>query len=181
MSAAPARVEYAVYAVFELARAFRSKKPISAQKIAAKYQISEKFVSLILQDLKKMRLVSAVRGPLGGFRLIPAPEELTLGYVVALAEKSNGDSSSKKNAKTPNAGGENSDAETARPLKKSAKRPKSVSDSKKPDAEAAASRTAFERAWREAEAKRQEFLNEILFSDLIKDSRPNIPPLNFSI
>ena len=56
--------EYAVIAVLELARVYRSKRPLSARKIAAKYGFSQNFLTQVLQRLKEANLVEAVRGPL---------------------------------------------------------------------------------------------------------------------
>ncbi|MBP5620893.1 MAG: Rrf2 family transcriptional regulator [Thermoguttaceae bacterium] len=140
--------EYAAIAVLELARAYRVKRPLSAQKIAAKYGFSPIFLTQVFQTLKKANLVVAERGPLGGFRLVPDPEELTVGYVVGLF----GDSESKGRK----------------------------SESKTLQTEAEATKARLEDVWRKADAKRQEYLNSVLYSDLIT-SPDEQEPLNFSI
>ncbi len=142
------RREYAAIAVLELARAYRAKRPLSAQKIAAKYGFSQNFLTQIFQTLKKANLVEAERGPLGGFRLVPNPEELTVGYVVGLF----------------------SDAESK----------ERESENIIPQTEAEATKAKLVDVWRKAEAKRQEYLNSVLYSDLLTEPDEQ-EPLNFSI
>ncbi len=140
--------EYAVIAVLELARSGRAKRPVSVQKIAAKYDFSPIFLTQVFQTLKKAKLVESARGPLGGFRLIPNPEELTVGYVVGLFD----------------------DAES---INRSIKR-------RHPQTEAEATKTKVEEVWQKAEEKRREYLNSVLYSDLITEFDDR-EPLIFSI
>lgn len=139
--------EYAVIAVLELARVYRFKRPLSARKIAAKYGFSQNFLTQVFQRLKEANLVEAVRGPLGGFKLIPAPEELTVGYVVGLFDEPEAASKRSKSKVT-------SDAERTK--------------------------AKLEDVWKIAEAKRREYLNSILYSDLLHEPDEQ-EPLDFSI
>ena len=59
---------------------------IPLQTIAARQGISEKYLESILAVLSKARLLDAVRGKGGGYRLSRAPEEYTADEIVCLAE-----------------------------------------------------------------------------------------------
>jgi Rrf2 family protein len=48
------------------------------KEIAGRFKISEAHLSKVLQRLTHAGLVTAVRGPRGGFKLIKAPAEITL-------------------------------------------------------------------------------------------------------
>ena len=146
------RSEYAVFAVWELARAYRSRRPVSARKIAAKYGLSFLFLSRILQDLRGVNIIEAVRGPNGGFRLLVPPEELTLGYVISVVE----DVGRSQNSTKPK------------------------SDQKELSDDAIRVKDKLTDVWKKADERRQEFLNRIVFSDLIQDAEEE-RPLNFSI
>ena len=58
--------------------AARPGEPISTKKIAATLRISEAHLSKVLQRLAKVGLVTATRGPKGGFALGRAPETISL-------------------------------------------------------------------------------------------------------
>lgn len=148
MSGNTKRRQYATLAVLELARAYKSKKPISAQKIASKYSFSTLFLTQIFQRLRKAGVVETVRGPLGGYRLIPAPNELTVGFIVSLFERQNQDSA---------------------PI------PTNV------DKNAQQTLVQISKIWNQAEVRYQEYLNNVLYSDLIAVNDTDAPPLDFSI
>lgn len=178
-----ARAECAALAVFELALERPTGRPTSARKIAEKYGLSERFLTQVLQRLRRFGIVETERGSFGGFRLIADPAELTLGFVVAAAETP--PSSSSPKTPTPE------QTESSFPAADASKAPafgknratdkrRKVVDSTASDASAAATRALFDRAWRDAETKRQEFLNAILISDLLDDARKGAPA-NFII
>lgn len=79
--------KYATLAVLELARAYKSHQPTSIQKIATKYEFSQAFLAQVFRQLRENKLVEPIRGPLGGYRLIPSPEEITIGYVISLLSR----------------------------------------------------------------------------------------------
>ena len=56
--------------------------------IAARQDISEKYLESILKVLVKARLIEGLRGKGGGYRLTRAPQDYTVGEVVRLTEGS---------------------------------------------------------------------------------------------
>lgn len=176
-----ARAECAALAVFELALERPTGRPTSARKIAEKYGLSERFLTQVLQRLRRFGIVETERGSFGGFRLIADPAELTLGFVVAAAETS----PTPPQKSTPEQS-EPSSPDAASPeapafgKNRATDKRRKVVDSTATDASAVATRVLFDRAWRDAEAKRQEFLNAILISDLLADARKNAP-VDFTI
>lgn len=162
----PSRSEYAALAVYELALAYHSAKPLSAQKIADKYQLSTNFLIRTLQALRKAKLVETVRGAQGGFRLLASPEEITLGYVLSLAESESKQATDEKDSTEPLKSGRQKSTTRSSKTARSPREP---------------IRRKLDSVWEEAETKRQEFLNGILFSDLIQKESPQPPTLHFSI
>ena len=55
-----------------------STKPRLVRDIAESQQISEKYISRLIIDLRRARLVRSVRGMKGGFFLARSPKEITL-------------------------------------------------------------------------------------------------------
>lgn len=173
-----ARAECAALAVFELALERPTGRPTSARKIAEKYGLSERFLTQVLQRLRRFGIVETARGSFGGFRLTADPAELTLGFVVAAAETAPPKSEKPKFEERE----VENDAPTAPAFGKDRatdKRRKLVPIVSS-NAEADATRTLFDRAWRDAETKRQEFLNAILISELV-DAARKTAPVNFTI
>jgi|SRR5271157_247765 len=72
---------YALEAMMCLARDFHNG-PTTIHAIAASEGIPEKFLELILLDLKAARLVESVRGAKGGYRLKRAPSRIFLGEII---------------------------------------------------------------------------------------------------
>lgn len=150
--------EYAVLAVWELAYSYGNRQPVSVQKIAAKYSFSASFLTQIFQVLREANLVETIRGPQGGYRLIPPPDSLTLGYIFCLFDKTY--SSKRKNTQ-----------------KKFNNQPLTLIKNKEaPDL----NKEKLEKICQKAEAYKQEYLNNILYSDLIKNPDDNVM-LDFSI
>ena len=177
-----ARAECAALAVFELAVERPTGRPTSARKIAEKYGLSERFLTQALQRLRRFGIVGTERGSFGGFRLIADPAELTLGFVVAAVEAP--PPSSKKTATSEQTETRSPDAvSTEAPAfgkNRATDKRRKVVDSTATDASAVATRALFDRAWRDAETKRQEFLNAILISDLLAAARKDAP-VDFTI
>ncbi|MBR5242964.1 MAG: Rrf2 family transcriptional regulator [Thermoguttaceae bacterium] len=173
-----ARAECAALAVFELALERPTGRPTSARKIAEKYGLSEPFLTQVLQRLRRFGIVETARGSFGGFRLTADPAELTLGFVVAAAETQPPKS---EKAEPQEREAENLPATAPAFGKDRAadKRRKPV-PATSPNPEADATRALFDRAWRDAETKRQEFLNAILISELL-DAARKAAPVNFTI
>ena len=61
-------------------------KPRMLKDIAQSQQISEKYISRLVIDLRRAKLVRSVRGVNGGFHLAKLPEEITLLEVLETME-----------------------------------------------------------------------------------------------
>ena len=61
-------------------------KPRMLRDIAASQQISEKYISRLVIDLRRAKLVRSVRGVNGGFHLAKSPEKITLLEVLETME-----------------------------------------------------------------------------------------------
>ena len=59
---------------------------IKIREIAYEEALPEKFLELILLELKNARLVESVRGAKGGYQLRRAPSEITLGEIIRLID-----------------------------------------------------------------------------------------------
>lgn len=85
-----AKVDYAVRAAIELARAYPTDGgravPLTRQAIADAQQIPSKFLEHILADLKRSQLVGSVRGADGGYWLQRPPDEITMADIIRAAE-----------------------------------------------------------------------------------------------
>lgn len=171
-----ARAECAALAVFELALERPTGRPTSARKIAEKYGLSERFLTQVLQRLRRFGIVETARGSFGGFRLIADPAELTLGLVVAAAETP---PTKPKEAESNERQAEN-DASPAFGKDRATDKRRKIVPATSSNVEADATRALFDRAWRDAETKRQEFLNAILISELLETARKSAP-VNFTI
>ncbi len=167
----PSRSEYAVTAIYELSLFYQSGKLLSVQKIAKKYNLSASFLTQTLQRLREADLVETVRGARGGYRLLVKPEEITLGYVLALAEKP----SPSTKTTTQTALGSVSKPKSA-PSPRQRRRRANEETTNSPSQ----LRNKLNELWQKAEAKRQEYLNSILISDLISKSAEE-HVLNFTI
>ncbi len=77
----PAKVDYAVRAMAELAAA-RDPAPIKAEFLAESQEIPEHFLKAILRELARSGLVTAQRGANGGYRLARPADEITVADVV---------------------------------------------------------------------------------------------------
>jgi Rrf2 family protein len=72
---------YALEAMVRLAKNY-PEKPTKIHEIAVQEEIPEKFLELILLDLKAARLVESLRGANGGYRLRRAPDKIVLGEII---------------------------------------------------------------------------------------------------
>ena len=73
--------EYALRAVFDLA-CHQSEQPIKIAKIAERQQIPQKFLELILSQLKQGGYLSSRRGAEGGYFLARPAEGITVGDIL---------------------------------------------------------------------------------------------------
>lgn len=81
-----AKTEYACIAMLELAASFGSGDPVRIGKIADEHGIPSRFLVQILLQLKGAGFVNSTRGAAGGYELIRAPEDITLGDVMTVIE-----------------------------------------------------------------------------------------------
>lgn len=65
-----------------------SGRPVSIRDIAARQNISDKYLEQIIAALNKAGFVKSIRGPQGGYRLTMPPEEYTVGMILRLTEGS---------------------------------------------------------------------------------------------
>lgn len=65
-----------------------SGRPVSIRDIAARQNISDKYLEQIIAALNKAGFVKSIRGPQGGYRLTRQPEEYTVGMILRLTEGS---------------------------------------------------------------------------------------------
>jgi Rrf2 family protein len=72
---------YALEAMIKLAENY-PEQPVKIHEIATSEGIPEKFLELILLDLKAARLVESLRGANGGYRLRRSPARIFLGEII---------------------------------------------------------------------------------------------------
>ena len=84
----PAKVEYGVLALLTLASSCPSGERLQVKRIADDHAIPQRFLVQILLELKRAGIVASIRGAGGGYRLMRAPQDITLGEVVAALEGS---------------------------------------------------------------------------------------------
>jgi Rrf2 family protein len=77
-----AKVDYALQAVIEIARATVRHEVISAEVIAQRHDIPEKFLEGILTSLRKARLINSYRGPSGGYELARPAQQVNVADVI---------------------------------------------------------------------------------------------------
>ena len=78
---------YALRVIIDLAE-HNSGKYIPLTDIAARQEISEKYLESIVSVLSKNGYVDALRGKGGGYRLNRSPDEYTVGDIIKLIEGS---------------------------------------------------------------------------------------------
>lgn len=81
-----AKTEYACVAMLELAVRHGSGEPVRIRDIADQHGIPSRFLVQILLQLKTAGLVTSLRGASGGYQLAKAPNEITLGDVMAVVD-----------------------------------------------------------------------------------------------
>jgi Rrf2 family protein len=92
-----ARVDYALRAVAELAAATSTDwvdgadaphpgRPVTAERLAHAQQIPPKFLESILLQLRRGGIVTAQRGPEGGYRLARPADEISLAEVIRVID-----------------------------------------------------------------------------------------------
>jgi Rrf2 family protein len=79
------RSQYAVRAVFELAKR-EGSGPVKAAQVAEAQFIPGRFLENILGQLRQAGIVESVRGKDGGYRLRRRPQQITVGQVVRIMQ-----------------------------------------------------------------------------------------------
>jgi len=82
---ATARGLYAVKSMLALAELTDENAAVSLHHLAEKEGISPQFLQQIFYRLRRQGIISASRGPGGGFRLARTPEEITIYDILAAA------------------------------------------------------------------------------------------------
>lgn len=77
---------YALRLMIDIAEHAEEKKPVSIKDIAARQQISDKYLEQIIALLNGAGYVRSIRGPQGGYLLRKEPEEYTVGMILRLTE-----------------------------------------------------------------------------------------------
>ena len=62
--------------------------PVRIKEIAARQEISDKYLEQIISSLVRAGFVKSIRGPQGGYRLAKDPGECTVGMILRLTEGS---------------------------------------------------------------------------------------------
>lgn len=78
---------YALRMMLDLA-IHNTGEPVRIKDIAARQEISDKYLEQIISSLNKAGYVKSIRGPQGGYRLTKAPEQYTVGMILRLTEGS---------------------------------------------------------------------------------------------
>lgn len=78
---------YALRLMLDLA-IHNTGEPVRIKDIAARQEISDKYLEQIISTLNKAGYVKSIRGPQGGYRLTKEPQQYTVGMVLRLTEGS---------------------------------------------------------------------------------------------
>jgi Rrf2 family protein len=76
---------YALQAIMTLGRRYGTET-VRIRDIATDSDLPEKFLELILLEMKNARIVESVRGAKGGYRLRRPPEEIKLSEIIRLMD-----------------------------------------------------------------------------------------------
>lgn len=76
---------YALRMMLDLALC-ENREPVRLKDIAARQDISLKYLEQIISVLQKAGYVRSIRGPQGGYQLMKEPKEYTVGMILRLIE-----------------------------------------------------------------------------------------------
>ncbi len=76
------RTDYALRAVLEVATRLGHSTPATRDEVSEAQNIPRRYLATILNDLRRAGLVTASRGPVGGYRLAKPPELISLADVI---------------------------------------------------------------------------------------------------
>jgi len=88
------KCRYALRAIFDLALR-DSGRPVKIQEIAARQAIPQRFLEIILVELKRGGFVDSQRGADGGYTLLKPANQLTVGEIVRFMQGNNGGKAAK--------------------------------------------------------------------------------------
>jgi Rrf2 family protein len=77
-----ARCDYACRALLELSLHWPDKTPVHIHQISENQEMPERYLVHILLQLKRLGLVTSLRGKEGGYTLAKSPEDIRLGEVM---------------------------------------------------------------------------------------------------
>ena len=77
---------YALRMLVDMAEHERGNTYVPLKEIAARQEISEKYLESIIRTLVKAKVVESLRGKGGGYRLTKNPEQYTVGSILRLTE-----------------------------------------------------------------------------------------------
>lgn len=80
----PAKTQYTLLALIELARLSDSNTPLTASEIALRHSIPERYLEQVLSLLRHSGLIQSQRGHKGGYLLVRKPWQITVFEVVEL-------------------------------------------------------------------------------------------------
>ncbi|MCP9942840.1 Rrf2 family transcriptional regulator [Cyanobium sp. ATX 6E8] len=83
-----AKTDYGLVALMELAAAYPSGTLVQSGEICRRHGIPERYLEQLLTDLRKVGLLTSIRGPRGGFQLARDPDCITVADVVNVLEGS---------------------------------------------------------------------------------------------
>jgi Rrf2 family protein len=86
MFSTPKKHQYAIRALFELAK-HMGAGPVKISDIARAQAIPQRFLEVILNQLKGSGMLRSKRGFYGGYQLVVPPQEITVGDVVRYLER----------------------------------------------------------------------------------------------
>lgn len=86
MFSTPKKHQYAIRAIFELAK-HTGMGPIKISEVARAQSIPQRFLEVILNQLKGSGLLKSKRGFYGGYQLLVSPEQITVGKIVRYLER----------------------------------------------------------------------------------------------
>lgn len=77
--------QYGVRAMFEIAKGYPDN-PVSIKQISERQDVSEAYITQILNKLMKSGLLKSVKGPGGGYLLSRSPEQMTIAEILSELE-----------------------------------------------------------------------------------------------
>ena len=77
---------YALRLMLDLAQYSNENEYVSIKKVSQSVDISEKYLEQIVAQLSRANFVKSIRGAQGGYRLVKAPENYTVGMILRLIE-----------------------------------------------------------------------------------------------